>query len=203
MPHYSKAIPKLIIQLKHVLPESIAQLVMNNLLISPTGRAGHSMATDQHLEQLNYWLKYFFNHSGIGTKIDRLVDVFSINITLLESGAEVVHQSHKNQLTVDSINNFRRMAAKEQMGEGPPKACSPVPIIDSYLTGVRKLQEEFTKNRLARLRPDAPGAMSMQEDDEIAGRDLNQDHNDQLAPHVLSDKGSGDEDGEIQEEEEG
>ncbi|KAI9602941.1 hypothetical protein H4Q26_002249 [Puccinia striiformis f. sp. tritici PST-130] len=66
-----------------------------------------------------------------------------------------------------------------------------------------QLQEEFTKNRLARLRPDAPGAMSMQEDDEIAGRDLNQDHNDQLAPHVLSDKGSGDEDGEIQEEEEG
>ncbi|POW10749.1 hypothetical protein PSHT_08659 [Puccinia striiformis] len=151
------------------------------------------MATDQHLEQLNYWLK-----SGIGTKIERLLELIK-----LESGAEVVHQSHKNQLTVDSINNFRRMAAKEQMGEGPPKACSPVPIIDSYLTGVRKLQEEFTKNRLARLRPDAPGAMSMQEDDEIAGRDLNQDHNDQLAPHVLSDKGSGDEDGEIQEEEEG
>ncbi|POV94954.1 hypothetical protein PSTT_16548 [Puccinia striiformis] len=108
----------------------------------------------------------------------------------------------KTSSRFDSINNFRRMAAKEQM-ERVPKACSPVPIIDSYLTGVRKLQEEFTKNRLARLRPDAPGAMSMQEDDEIAGRDLNQDHNDQLAPHVLSDKGSGDKDGEIQEEEEG
>ncbi|KAH9447416.1 hypothetical protein Pst134EA_029455 [Puccinia striiformis f. sp. tritici] len=212
MPHYSKAIPKLIIQLKHVLPESIAQLVLNNLLISPTGRAGHFMATDQHLEQLNYWLKYFFNHSGIGTKIDRLVDVFSINITLLrnlleliklESGAEVVHQSHKNQLTVDSINNFRRMAEKEQMGQGPPTGRSPVPILDSYLAGVMKLQEEFKKNGLARLRPDAPGAMSMQDNDDIAGRDLNQDRSEQLTPQVLSEESSGGEDESVQEEEEG
>ncbi|KAA1121213.1 hypothetical protein PGTUg99_025333 [Puccinia graminis f. sp. tritici] len=85
MPHYSRHLPKLIVQLKHVLPHAISQLVLNTLLISPTGKAGHFVATDQYLEVLNYWLKYFFNHSGIGTDIDRLKDVFSSNILVVST----------------------------------------------------------------------------------------------------------------------
>jgi hypothetical protein len=83
MPHYSKHLPKLIVQLKYVLPKSISHLISNTLLLSPNGQAGHFMATDQYLEVLNYWLKYFFNHSGIGTDINRLKDVFSPNITIV------------------------------------------------------------------------------------------------------------------------
>jgi hypothetical protein len=83
MPHYSKHLPKLIVQLKYILPTSLAELVLNSLLISPSAKAGHFVATDQYLEVLNYWLKYFFNHSGIGTQIDRLKDVFSSSIGIV------------------------------------------------------------------------------------------------------------------------
>ncbi|KNE89073.1 hypothetical protein PSTG_17467, partial [Puccinia striiformis f. sp. tritici PST-78] len=80
MPHYSEALPQLVLLLKEVLPRSMALVVKSTLLICPSGRANHFMATDCYLELQNYWLKYFFNHSGIGTDINQLKDVFSINI---------------------------------------------------------------------------------------------------------------------------
>jgi hypothetical protein len=83
MPHYSKHLPKLIILLKYILPKSLSDLVMNSLLLSPTGKPGHFVATDFYLEVQNYWLKYFFNHSGIGTDIERLKEIFSSNINLV------------------------------------------------------------------------------------------------------------------------
>jgi hypothetical protein len=83
MPHYSKHLPKLIVQLKYILPTLLADVVLNSMLISPSGKAGHFVATDQYLEVLNYWLKYFSNNSGIGTKIDRLKDVFSSSIGIV------------------------------------------------------------------------------------------------------------------------
>ncbi|POW01430.1 hypothetical protein PSHT_12555 [Puccinia striiformis] len=85
MPHYSKHLPRLIVQLKYILPNAIAQVVMNTLLISPKEKAGHFMATDQYLESENYWLKYFFNHSGIGTNINRWKDVFSSDISVISA----------------------------------------------------------------------------------------------------------------------
>jgi hypothetical protein len=83
LPQYSKHLPKLIVLLKEVLPESISKIVLSTLLICPTGKANHFVATDFFLEIQNYWLKYFFNHSGIGTNIERLKDVFSINIPVV------------------------------------------------------------------------------------------------------------------------
>jgi hypothetical protein len=59
--------------------------VMASLLFSPLGKHNHFMATDFFLEIQNYWLKQFFNHSGIGTKIDCLKDVFSINIPIVSN----------------------------------------------------------------------------------------------------------------------
>ena len=83
LPHYSKHLPKLVLLLTRVLPSSLAQVVQSTMLISPTGWANHFVATDFYLEIQNYWLKYFFNHSGIGTEINRLKDVFSINIPIV------------------------------------------------------------------------------------------------------------------------
>jgi hypothetical protein len=85
LPHYSKHLPRLVLLLEHFLTLSQAKVVQSTLLISPTGRAGHFVATDFFLEVQNYWLKYFFNHSGIGTEINRLKDVFSINIPIVSS----------------------------------------------------------------------------------------------------------------------
>ncbi|EFP85007.2 uncharacterized protein PGTG_11176 [Puccinia graminis f. sp. tritici CRL 75-36-700-3] len=177
MPHYSKHLPKLIVQLKYVLPKSISHLISNTLLLSPKGQAGHFMATNQYLEVLNYWLKYFFNHSGIGTNINRLKDVFSPNITILkslldilklESGCTVVHQSHHNRITWDSLNNFRRMAERERMGLSPPKGPPPQQNLDTYSAGILKLQAEFTRNGLERFRPYCPGIKTMS-DSQIGG----------------------------------
>jgi hypothetical protein len=85
LPHYSKHLPRLILLLEVVLPPSLAKVVMSTLLINPTGKANSFVATDFFLEIQNYWLKYFFNHSGIGTNIERLKDVFSINIPIVRS----------------------------------------------------------------------------------------------------------------------
>ncbi|EFP80005.1 uncharacterized protein PGTG_05230 [Puccinia graminis f. sp. tritici CRL 75-36-700-3] len=52
MPHYSKHLPKLIILIKYILPKSLSDLVMNTLLMSPTGKPGHFVATDFYLEEL-------------------------------------------------------------------------------------------------------------------------------------------------------
>ncbi|OAV91520.1 hypothetical protein PTTG_04083 [Puccinia triticina 1-1 BBBD Race 1] len=53
MPHYSKHLPKLIILLKYILPQSLSHLVLNTLLMSPTGKLGHFVATDFYLEVQN------------------------------------------------------------------------------------------------------------------------------------------------------
>ncbi|EFP85627.2 uncharacterized protein PGTG_10956 [Puccinia graminis f. sp. tritici CRL 75-36-700-3] len=96
LPHYSKHLPKLIVMMKEVLPASLARVVESTLLISPTGRPNHFVATDCFLEQQNYWLKYFFNHSGIGTNINRLKDVFSINIPVISLLATLSYSTAKD-----------------------------------------------------------------------------------------------------------
>ncbi|EFP90817.2 uncharacterized protein PGTG_16843 [Puccinia graminis f. sp. tritici CRL 75-36-700-3] len=209
MPHYSKHLPKLIVQLKYVLPDSLAQVVLNTLLISPSGIPGHFVATDQYLEVLNYWLKYFFNNSGIGTNIDRLKDVFSSSIGILryllrlikiESGAEVVQQSHKNNLALHSLNNFRRMAQSIGLGQASADDGPAVPIVDSYVKGMSKLQHEFTNRGLNRLRPYSPGILSMIEEDELRDSQQNSGPSGELDAEHNSDDNSSSEDNEDRQE---
>jgi hypothetical protein len=82
--HYSRHLPHLILLLKVILPKSLVQVIENTILLCPSGREGHFVATDFYMEVQNFWLKYFYNHSGIGTNIiERLRDVFSINIPIV------------------------------------------------------------------------------------------------------------------------
>ncbi|KAA1125441.1 hypothetical protein PGTUg99_012284 [Puccinia graminis f. sp. tritici] len=205
MPHYSKHLPKLIIELKFILPKSMAQVIFNTLLISPSLKAGHFVATDQYLEVLNYWLKYFFNNSGIGTNIDRLKDVFSSSIGILryllqlikiESGAEVVHQSHKNRLSLESLNNFRQMAESVGMGLTPAPNEAAMPVVDCYVKGILKLQQEYMKSGLNRLRPYSPGIMAMEEEDKLRASRMAVDHPVELNAHNHSDDNNSNEDDE-------
>ncbi|KNE99244.1 hypothetical protein PSTG_07552 [Puccinia striiformis f. sp. tritici PST-78] len=186
LPHYSKHLPKLILMIKTIFPKSLATLVKSTLLISPTGRAGHFVATDFFLEVQNYWLKYFYNHSGIGTDIERLKDVFSINIPTLrfllqllkiESGTNVLHQSHKNRLQNLDINNFIRMANDENMALRHSKSFAATKTTDTYLMGIKKIKEEFcagTKG-LDRFRPNAPGIYQLYDELEKAVSSMNID----------------------------
>ncbi|POW07635.1 hypothetical protein PSHT_09895 [Puccinia striiformis] len=80
---YSIQLPRMIILLNEILPKGLRKLILHSLLIAPSGRHKHFVAKDQHLEDQNYWLKYFFNRSGRGTNIDRLKDVYSLNVPLV------------------------------------------------------------------------------------------------------------------------
>ncbi|PLW32104.1 hypothetical protein PCANC_22793 [Puccinia coronata f. sp. avenae] len=133
------------------------------------------MPTDQFLEVQNYWLKHFFNSSGTGTEIDRLKDVFSINIPILrylpqllkiESGSNILHQSHKITLTHLSLNSFIRMANKEDLSKFNPRGFVPQAIPDIYKKGIENLQEEFDKKAdgLSQFKPYSPGILKLAED---------------------------------------
>ncbi|POW07744.1 hypothetical protein PSHT_09822 [Puccinia striiformis] len=151
LPHYSRHLPKLILMIKTVLPKCLATVVKSSLLISPTGRSDHFVATDFFLEVQNYWLKYFYNHSGIGTN-ERLKDVFSINIPTLrflmqslkiESGTNVTHQSHKNQLKNLDINNFLRMADAKYIALVNSTAHAAAITTDTYASGIQTLKTQY------------------------------------------------------------
>ncbi|KAI7945780.1 hypothetical protein MJO29_012168 [Puccinia striiformis f. sp. tritici] len=144
----------------------------------------------------NYWLKYFFNHSGIGTEINRLKDVFSINIPILrfllqllkiESGTNVTHQSHKNKLDHLSIMNFLRMASAEKFGELNDLGYTPTAILDMYHEGIKKLQDEYESGAqgLDRFRPHSEGIYQMYEAREKRARamDIDKENAEVLSEH--------------------
>ncbi|KAA1095747.1 hypothetical protein PGTUg99_028084 [Puccinia graminis f. sp. tritici] len=92
--HYSSYLPRMVLLLTQILPPDLAKLLRHNLLFSPSGRPGHFVAKDFFLENQNYWLKFFYNRGGIGTEVQRLKNLFSMNIVLVRS------QSHASQLSV-------------------------------------------------------------------------------------------------------
>ena len=83
--NYVIYLPWMILLLTKVLPKGLAKTLWHSLLINPSGQPNHFIAKDFFLENNNVWLKYFYNHSGIGTKISRLKDVFSLIIPLVSS----------------------------------------------------------------------------------------------------------------------
>ncbi|KAA1123550.1 hypothetical protein PGTUg99_007721 [Puccinia graminis f. sp. tritici] len=80
--NYSSYLPRMVLLLMVFLPPSLSKYLRHVLLISPSGRPGHFVAKDFWLEIQNYWIKFLYNHSGTGTQIDCLQDVFSPNIFL-------------------------------------------------------------------------------------------------------------------------
>jgi hypothetical protein len=43
------------------------------------------MAKDHFMEHQNFWLESFFNSGGIGTQVDHLKKLFSMNIFLVRT----------------------------------------------------------------------------------------------------------------------
>ncbi|KAI7937705.1 hypothetical protein MJO29_015020 [Puccinia striiformis f. sp. tritici] len=116
---YAIHLPRMVLLLTRVLPPGLRLVLCHSLLISPKGRPGHFVAKDFYLEVQNYWLKYFYNNTGRGTEIHRLMEVYSINISMLQSlvnntkghsGLANIYQSHKNLITHNSLKSFLQMA---------------------------------------------------------------------------------------------
>jgi hypothetical protein len=80
---YSSYLPKTVLLLTKLLPESFSKLFRHSLLFSPSGRDDHYLSKDGYLQIQNYWLKHVYNNSGQGTQIDWLKDKFSLNIHLV------------------------------------------------------------------------------------------------------------------------
>ncbi|POW23086.1 hypothetical protein PSHT_00587 [Puccinia striiformis] len=159
--NYSSYLPRMVLQLTHILPPALQKYLCHNMLFSPTGRKNHFVAKDHWLETQNYSLKFLFNQTGNGTSWDRLRDIFSVNIELLQSmfqslktdcGASVIHQSHKNELTSRSLDMFMQMANnRDILAQKLPKQ-TPISklankekpklkrIDNTYLTGFAKMK---------------------------------------------------------------
>jgi hypothetical protein len=50
--------------INEILPRGLAKVILHLLFFAPGGRQNHFVAKDNHLENQNYWLKFFFNHTG-------------------------------------------------------------------------------------------------------------------------------------------
>lgn len=83
--NYAINLPRMYLLLTRVLPPGLQLVLKHSLLITPTGRENHFVAKDFYLENKNYMLKYFYNHTGMGTSIDRLNNEFSLNIPVVSS----------------------------------------------------------------------------------------------------------------------
>ncbi|KAA1127474.1 hypothetical protein PGTUg99_037102 [Puccinia graminis f. sp. tritici] len=84
--NYAVHLPRMIVLMNEILPPGLSKVVRHSLLVAPSARQKHFVAKDLYLEMQNYSLKYFFNHSGRGTEIKRLKDVYSVNIPLVLAG---------------------------------------------------------------------------------------------------------------------
>ncbi|PLW53015.1 hypothetical protein PCANC_10754 [Puccinia coronata f. sp. avenae] len=104
--HYSAYLPRMVILLNELLPTDLSKLLQHNFLISPSGRPGHFMPKDNFLETQNYWLKHFYNQGGVGTEVQRLKNLFSMNIILVDMGKKRIHQNRKVTLTLQSLQMF-------------------------------------------------------------------------------------------------
>ncbi|PLW43781.1 hypothetical protein PCASD_09400 [Puccinia coronata f. sp. avenae] len=126
--NYSSYLPRQVLLLTQ-LPPDLAKFLRQNLLITPTGQPNHFQPKDFWLEIQNFWLKVFYNKTGNGTHIDRLKDMYSPNIMLLQSmfqslkadsGSKIIYQSHKNTLSTRSLELFILMAEKRDiLGTNP------------------------------------------------------------------------------------
>ncbi|POW03969.1 hypothetical protein PSHT_11456 [Puccinia striiformis] len=140
-----------------ILPPFLSKYLRHNLLMSPTGRPDHFVAKDFWLEIQNYWLEFLYNRSGMGTNMDRLRDIFSLNITMLQTmmqdlktdcGSNIIHQSHKNGLSQRDFDMFTLMANNRDILDQFSKNQGPTitATVDFYLTGISKLQTHIRQN---------------------------------------------------------
>ncbi|KAA1073437.1 hypothetical protein PGT21_012114 [Puccinia graminis f. sp. tritici] len=117
----------------------------------------HFVAKDLHLENQNYFLKFFYNQTGVGTQVERLKNIFSLNIDLLrsllksikiDSGSTVFTQSHKNVLTANALNVFNLMANGHKIFDlTPSNHIVKVRRVDnSYTLGYQNILKELSED---------------------------------------------------------
>ncbi|OAV96747.1 hypothetical protein PTTG_26233 [Puccinia triticina 1-1 BBBD Race 1] len=145
--NYAIYLPRMILLLTKVLPKGLAKTLLHSLLINPSGRPNHFVAKDFFLENNNFWLKYFYNHSGIGTEISRLKDIFLVIIPILRKLVQGIKgNSGKNVLSWNGpTTQFTLQIIYVQL-----KDC-----VDIYKAGLAALHKDYQqkKKKLNRMQP--------------------------------------------------
>ncbi|OAV93797.1 hypothetical protein PTTG_27161 [Puccinia triticina 1-1 BBBD Race 1] len=143
--HYAIDLPRMYLSLTQV--PGLRLVLKHSLLISPTGRPNHFVAKDFHLENQNFFLKYFYNNTGMGTEIDRLKDEYSLAIPV----------SHKNTISMPSMISFMKMANQYNISCVSPKSnqTNKTEVLDVYSNGFKIMQTDVKKGsaKMNRLRP--------------------------------------------------
>ncbi|KAA1074656.1 hypothetical protein PGT21_014869 [Puccinia graminis f. sp. tritici] len=147
----------------------------------PRGRPCHFVAKDFFLENHNYWLKFFFNRGGIGTQVDRLKNLFSMNIPLLrslflslqvDSGKHRVYQSHKVTLSKSSLKSFQQMAHNSDIlnQHNRTQYYRDLTIDSTYVEGLVSFQDIISHkdHDLSRLRSHIPSHYQHTDDEHVA-----------------------------------
>jgi hypothetical protein len=81
---YSSYLPRFLISFI-LLPPLLSKLMRHSLLIFPSRRPGHFVPKYYVLETQKYWLKHFYNCRGVGRNVQRLKDLFSLNLPLVST----------------------------------------------------------------------------------------------------------------------
>ncbi|KAI7947269.1 hypothetical protein MJO28_009177 [Puccinia striiformis f. sp. tritici] len=148
--NYAIYLPRMLLLLTKVLPEGLQKVLKHSLLISPSGRPNHFVAKDFYLEVQNYWLKFFYNRTGTGTNIIRMMDIFSINIPLLrrlvhdlksDLGQANKYQSHNTTLSSIAIEEFLKMAHQYDLCSSENESTENIThTIDIFEKGFKKIR---------------------------------------------------------------
>ncbi|OAV92777.1 hypothetical protein PTTG_27538 [Puccinia triticina 1-1 BBBD Race 1] len=152
--NYAIYLPRMILLLTKVLPSGLAKTLLHSLLINPTGRPNHFVAKDFFLKNNNFWLKYFYNHSGIGTEICRLKDLRKLVQGIKgDLGKNIIYQSHKHYLTISSINSYLGMAQQHSLLS--KTSLYKLKTVDIYKAGSAALHQDYQqkKKKLNRMQP--------------------------------------------------
>ena len=89
----------------------------------------------------------------------------------------MIHQSHKNNLSRDSLNKFRRMAQNKRIGVTPTSSSyTPEAQPNLYIDGLTKLRDEFRKKGLKRFQPSSLGVLCLRDHLELQKGLLESEH---------------------------
>ncbi|PLW13244.1 hypothetical protein PCANC_18007 [Puccinia coronata f. sp. avenae] len=110
------------------------------------GHPSYFMPKDNFLETQNYWLKHFYNQGRVGTEVQRLKNLFSMNIILVDMDKKHIHQNRKVTLTLKSLQMFSQMTNGKDIldSNGTKQASNQAKINDSFKVGLSKLRAKIS-----------------------------------------------------------
>jgi hypothetical protein len=97
-------------------------------------------------------------------------------------------------MDIQSINNFLRMAEKEELNQLPRTGFTPAAVTDVYTGGIKKLQAEYIQGTkgLSWFKPFSPGIYQLREEEKDEINAMQTENNDSKSSDGLDTEDSSD-----------